>query len=186
MEKNDLTENSGFNHLLEYYNAHKNTKWTEWLNFDQTFCKHGKQGLVGLLNPKKIGKEEKQFKFVFKISQYINYLVQHEYTVMKGLNELAPYCPHFCKAIGTILCEVDPTVRKTGNPFQITTKYPIEKEVLLTEYIDNASNLYNYIKSDKIDDDVIYSSVKQVLIAIAIAQKKKILHIMICIHIIYL
>ena len=173
MEENDLTENSGFNNLLEYYNSHKNTKWTEWLNFDQTFCKHGKQGLVGLLNPKKIGKEEKQFKFVFKISQYINYLVQHEYTVMKGLNELAPYCPHFCKAIGTILCEVDPTVRKTGNPFQITTKYPIEKEVLLTEYINNASNLYNYIKSDKIDDDIIYSSVKQVLIAIAIAQKKK-------------
>ena len=68
MEKNDLTEISGFNHLLEYYNAHKNTKWTEWLNFDQTFCKHGKQGLVGLLNPTKIGKEEKQYKFVFKIN----------------------------------------------------------------------------------------------------------------------
>jgi hypothetical protein len=170
MEKNDLTEISGFNHLLEYYNTHKNTHWKEWLDFDDTFCKHGKQGLVGLFNPKK---NKKEFKFVFKISQYINYLVQHEYTIMKGLNELAPYCPHFCKAFGTILCEVDPKVRKTGNPFEIISKYPIEKEVLLTEYIDNSSNFYNYIKSDKIHDDVIYSSVKQVLIAIAIAQKKK-------------
>ena len=147
MEKNDLTEISGFNHLLEYYNTHKNTHWKEWLHFDDTFCKHGKQGLVGLFNPKK---NKKDFKFVFKISQYINYLVQHEYTIMKGLNELAPYCPHFCKAFGTILCEVDPKVRKTGNPFEITSKYPIEKEVLLTEYIDNSSNFYNYINDETI------------------------------------
>ena len=25
-----------FNHLLEYYNTHKNTHWTEWSHFDDT------------------------------------------------------------------------------------------------------------------------------------------------------
>ena len=166
----NISEIFGFSNLVEYYNQNKDKNFHEWLEFDQTFKNPGKQGLVGLLNStKKIGNN----KFVFKVSQYINYLVQHEYTVMKGLNELSPYCPHFCKAIGTILCEVDPQSRKSGNPFEITSRHPIEKEVLLTEYIDNSSKLYNYIGSPRIHENVIYSAIKQVFMAIAIAQKKK-------------
>ena len=173
---NPLSEITGFSSLVEYYNKNKETNWMDWLEFDQTFEKHGKQGLVGLFRPKKkeiLSPNGKPLKFVFKISQYINYLVQHEYTVMKGLNEISPYCPHFCKAIGTILCEVDPTATKTGNPFKITTKHPIEKEILLSEYIENSSKLYNYIRSDKISENIIYAAIKQVLMAISIAQRKK-------------
>lgn len=172
-EQNPLSEISGFNHLVEYFNKHKHKPWREWLEFDQTFGKPGKQGLVGLLKPSQKINGEKSLKFVFKISQYINYLVQHEYTVMKGLNEISGFCPHFCKAVGTLLCEIDPQARKTGNPFRITTKHPIEKEILITEYIDNSCKLYNYIRSDKIHEDVLYSTIKQVLMAIAIAQRKK-------------
>ena len=175
LKDSPLSEITGFSSLVEYYEKHKDKSWMEWLEFYQTFEKPGKQGLVGLLKPKKeifnpIGKP---LKIVFKISQYINYLVQHEYSVMKGLNDISPYCPHFCKAIGTLLCEIDPTARKKGNPFLITTKHPIEKEILLTEYVDNSTKLYNFIKSDKIPEKVIYSSIKQVLMGIAIAQKKK-------------
>lgn len=172
-EYNPLSEISGFSHLVEYFNKHKNETWRKWLEFDKTFDKPGKQGLVGLLKPTKEINSKKSLKFVFKISQYINYLVQHEYTVMKGLNEISGFCPHFCKVVGTLLCEIDPQSRKKGNPFRITTNHPIEKEILLTEYIDNSSKLYNYIKSDKIHDNVLYSSVKQVLMGIAIAQRKK-------------
>lgn len=168
-----LSEISGFSALLEYYEKHKDTRWRDWLEFDQMFEKPGKQGLVGLFRPTQDLGQHKEFKFVFKISQYINYLVQHEYTIMKGLNEISPYCPHFCKAVGTILCEIDPTSKKTGNPFLITTKHPIEKEILLTEYISNSCKLYNYIRSDKISDSIIYSTIKQVLMGIAIAQRKK-------------
>jgi hypothetical protein len=170
-----LSEITGFSSLVDYYEKNKDKSWTQWLEFDQTFEKPGKQGLVGLLKPKEelLSPMGKPLKFVFKISQYINYLVQHEYTVMKGLNEISPYCPHFCKAIGTVLCEIDPSARKKGNPFRITTKHPIEKEILLAEYVDSASKLSNYIKSDKIHEDVIYSAIKQVLMAISIAQKKK-------------
>lgn len=160
----------GFSSLVEYFDNHKHENWKEWLKFDTMFEKPGKQGLVGLFKPIK---DKQQFKIVFKMSQYINYLIQHEYTVMKGLNELSPYCPHFCKAIGTILCEVDSQTKKTGNPFQITSKHPIEKEILLTEYVDNSCKFYNYIRSDKIHENILYSTIKQVLMGIAIAQRKK-------------
>ena len=175
LKHSPLGEITGFSSLVEYYEKHKHESWMEWLEFDQTFEKPGKQGLVGLLKPKEelLSPSGKPLKFVFKISQYINYLVQHEYTVMKGLNEISPYCPHFCKAVGTVLCEIDPAARKQGNPFRITTKHPIEKEILLTEYVENSSKLYNYIRSDKVSENVIYSAIKQVLMAITIAQKKK-------------
>jgi len=182
----DLKNLFGFNYLEEYYSKHNDTHWKEWLSFDQTFGNPGKQGLVGLMNLTKSDREktddddgddtEKERptpKMVFKVSQYINYLVQHEFTVMKGLNDIADFCPHFCKAIGTILCEIDPQNRKKGNPFDITCKHPIEKEIMLTEYIEKSTKFYNYIRSDKIEDDVIYSTIKQVLMAVSIAQRKK-------------
>lgn len=170
-----LGEINGFSHLLDYYNKNKHESWRKWLQFDQMFDKPGKQGVVGLLKPIEplIDERGKELKYVFKISQYINYLIQHEYTVMKGLNEISPYCPHFCKAIGTLLLEIDPHTRKKGNPFLLTSKHPIEKEILLTEYVDNSCKFYNHIRSQKISDDVIYSTIKQVLMGIAIAQKKK-------------
>ena len=38
--------------FLEYYERNKNKHWKEWLSYDQTFDKPGKQGLVGLLKIK--------------------------------------------------------------------------------------------------------------------------------------
>ena len=172
---NPLTQISGFDKLVEYFDKNKQKNWKEWLEFDRLFDKPGKQGIVGLFKNKNTDTP----KFVFKISQYINYLVQHEYTVMNDLNKLSPFCPHFCKAVGTILCEIDPKTKclkdhtNIPNPFKITTKYPIEKEILLTEYINKSCKFYNYIRSNKISDRIIYSTIKQVLMGISIAQRKK-------------
>lgn len=154
--------------LITYYEENKDKDWEDWLSYDRTFEKPGKQGLVGLLNIK--GKEE---KCVFKISQYINYLVNHEYTIMKGLNELSEYCPHFSRTIGIINCKVEPKCRKEGNPFEIISKFQIEKEVLLNEYVEKSYKFYNYIKSAKIKEEVLYSTIKQVLMALIMAQNKK-------------
>ena len=166
-DKNPLREITGFSDSVEYFEQNKDKKWTEWLTFDSQFEKPGKQGVVGLLNT------NNDKKFVFKMSQYINYLIKHEYIVMNGLNKISGYCPHFCKSIGTILCEVDANFKKSSNPFRITSKHPIEKEVLLTEYIDKSYKLSNYINSEKINEKILYSTIKQVLMGIAIAQKKK-------------
>lgn len=163
----DLNKESGFDDLIDYYNRHKHKEWNKWLTVDQIFPRPGKQGLVGLM------KSKNGITYVFKLSQYINYLVQHELTVMKALNTLGPFCPHFCKGIGGILADVDSRIRKNGNPFKVKTKYPIEKEVLLMEYLPKSTKLYNYIRSDKISDNIIHSTIKQTLLAISLAQREK-------------
>ncbi len=156
--------NKNHNHYKE--NLHKDP--TTWLDFNQTFSQ-GKQGLVGLLSSKK----DPSKKYVFKISQYINYLVEHEHVIMKGLNDIAFFCPHFCKVYGTLRCNVDPSKRKEGNPFDIDDKKPIKKEVLIMEHVKNAPKLCSYIKSGKIEENILYSSIKQVLMGISMAQRKK-------------
>ena len=153
--------------IIDIFNSNKDKNWYEWLEFDKIFSKPGKQGLAGLFNIKGTNKQ-----IVFKISQYINHLSQHEFSIMKGLSAISDFCPHFCKGVGIINCNIDPKSRKSGNPFKPICKYPIEKEVLLSEFIDNSKKLYNYICSEKIHENVLYSSAKQVLMGISIAQKK--------------
>ena len=93
---------------------------------------------------------------------------------MQGLKEISSYCPHFCKGIGLIKCQIDAKYKKEEeNPFIIRNKYPIEKDILLCEFIDKSSKFYNYIRNKNVDENVLYSIVKQVLLAIAIAQKEK-------------
>jgi hypothetical protein len=155
--------------IYKYCQENKNRNWKEWLEFVEVFKKPGKQGLVGLFRLK----ENKDVKIVFKISQYINYLSKHELIIMNGLNDISSYCLHFCKPYGMINSLIDPNSRKSGNPFKINCKYPIEKEILLCEYIDNSKKLYNYIKNEKVNENNLYSIIKQVLLGVSIAQSKK-------------
>lgn len=167
--KSPLNEITGFNMLIELYEKNKNQIYTEWLDYKKTFPRPGKQGIVGILKTKDTNTE-----LVYKISQYINYLVQHEYTVMNGLNDLSIYCPHFCKSIGVTVCNIDSRYKNgIENPFIINTKYPIEKEILLMENIAHSCKFYNYIRSSKVKEDILYPIIKQVLMGISIAQMKK-------------
>jgi hypothetical protein len=163
-----LNEKSGFNKLLAYYDCNKDKDWNEWLVVQKIFPRPGKQGLVGLMS----AKDDDSIVFVFKISQYINHLVQHEFTIMDSLSSVADFCPHFCRVVGAIICKIDPHKRKDGNPFICESKYPIDKEVLLLEYLDNTYKLNNYINSSRVHEKAIFSTIKQTLLAIAIAQQK--------------
>ena len=165
----NLHKESGFDKISKYYNNNVHEPWDKWLEVEKIFSRPGKQGLVGILRSKK----DKKIKYVFKISQYVNYLIQHELVVLKALNNLSTYCPHFCRGVGGIISKVDPKISKNTNPFKISSKYPIEKEVLLMENIPKTSKMYNYIRSNKVEDKVLYSTIKQVLIGINIAQEKK-------------
>ena len=71
--------------------------------------KPGKQGFVGILE--KDGKD-----YVFKMSQYINYLIHHESIVMQGLNIISTFCPHFCKYFETI---IEKKLRRTTGAIEI-------------------------------------------------------------------
>lgn len=160
---------SKYNRLVNYFDVNKNKPLEEWLIFDKLLEKPGKQGIVGLFKTKDTG----EF-IIFKISQYLNYLVFQELIVMQGLKEISSFCPHFCKGIGMITAKIDAKYKKNVlNPFNITNKYPIEKDVLLCEYIENSNKFYNYIRSKNVPEECLYSIVKQVLLALAIAQNLK-------------
>lgn len=163
-----LKEEANFHDLLKIFQENREKPFHEWLKVDTVFRKSGKQGFLGILSYVKDDKK----KFVFKISQYLNFLVQHEFSVMKSLDSLTDFCPHFCRGIGGLITEVDPENSKKENLF-FPSKHTIKKEVLLMEYIENGSKFYNYIKSPKVPDNLIFSAIKQVLLAISLAQKKE-------------
>ena len=154
--------------LLQKYQENRNNSIDSWLIFEGIFNRQGKQGITGTLSLK----EDPKNLLVFKLSQYINHMAIHESLIMKGLNDLSKYCPHFCRSYGTIVCQIDPKIKKEGNPFEIVDKYPVDKEVLLFEYIPGYKFL-NHIKSEETSDYVIYSIIKQIMLSIIIAQRDK-------------
>ena len=138
-------------------------------NKDQTFInrfsKQGKQGVAGIT-------EIDKHKCVYKVSQNINYIIRHEYQIMRALNEISEYCPHFCKVYNIKLCDVDGDYRKKDNPFQVTSKHPIKSEFMFMEYINN-TQFYYFIKNQKFSNELLFSTIKQLLMAIYISQTKK-------------
>ena len=148
--------------------------WEDWLEFVQSFRKPGKQGLVGLMKKRTTSDDEDPELFVFKVSQYVNHLAMHEGTVMKGLNAISEFCPHFCKYKGVIQARIDPTRRKSGNPFADgDCKHTVKKDVLLCQHIDGDVKLRNLIMTPTVNDRVIISAIKQVLLAVSMAQRVK-------------
>jgi hypothetical protein len=126
----------------------------------------GKQGITGLAQI-----EDKVY--VYKISQYLNYLTNHEYLILNGLKDIAHFCPHFCTEAKLIRYPIHPNFKdKRQNPFE-ESKKPIYLDVLLMEYISDSIPLYDIIKQTKIPISNIMGVIKQTLLADIIAQKKK-------------
>lgn len=157
---------SNFDNLVLTYNENKDKPWEEWLKISDIFPRPGKQGFVGILKSL-----NDKAKYVFKIPRYINYLTEHEFEVMNGLNDLS-FCNHFCRCVGTINMMVDPTKQKGENPFT-KCKKPIEKSVLLMEFLEKSFKFYNFMASINSSENEIFSIVSQVLLAVVIAQNKK-------------
>lgn len=169
--KYDLNYVSGFNQLNDVYNKHCYDKPKEWLRYKHTFNKNGKQGLTGVLSTVKDEYGNIQM-YCFKISKHIDHLVDHEWSVVQHINKIYKYCPHFCRGVGVISVLSDIKLGNNQNPFMCTTK-PIYKNILLLEYLPDSYKLYNYLRAiDRISNDVIYSNIKQVLMAMWIAQLK--------------
>jgi len=147
------------NNLKPYYES-----FPDFLEFHSSFPKSGKQGILGLLS-----NTETNTKYVYKISQYLNFLADQEYSVMEGLNVIREYCPHFCKTYGKFKTKVASEFRSVDNPFDIDDGDSITTDVLIMENLENARKMYRYIKNDEIQPEVIMSMVKQTLIANIIA-----------------
>jgi hypothetical protein len=163
-----LILNSETEENLDFFN--KNLKpyyesMPEFLEFHSSFPRSGKQGILGLLQDK----NKRKTKYVYKISQYLNFLVDHEHSIMEGLNDLRNFCPHFCKTYGKYKTRISTKYRTEDNPFDYEDDDYIESDVLLLEFIDSGRKLYRYIKNDNITPEILMSIVKQTLIATIIA-----------------
>lgn len=158
----DIKEN---NRLIKYYEKNKKKEWKDWLKLKQIFTHKSKQGITGILES-----TNNEFEYVFKLSRGIDNLINHENIVMNSLKSLQSYCPHFCRHVGVIFAQVSRKLKNNPNLFDSDPKNSRQTEVLLMEYLKGMTKLYNYFKSPNISDNIIYSAIKQTVIALIFAQ----------------
>lgn len=166
-----LLYNEEIENDLERFQEHSSNSpnLPDWLEFHSSFPRTGKQGVLGLLTDR----DGEGKKYVYKISQYLNYMADQEYTVMNGLNSIRDFCPHFCKTYGKFKTEMIDTFRSVDNPFEYDQDdRHIENDVLIMEHIDDCRKLYRYIKNDHITPEIVMSIIKQVMIATTIASEQ--------------
>lgn len=164
--EDSLLFNKETEHDIELFNEkleERHKTLPDFLEFHSSFPRTGKQGILGLLT-----NTENKKKYVYKISQYLNFISEQECTVMEGLNDLREYCPHYCKTLGKFKARLNEHYRTEDNPFEYDEDY-IESTVLLMENIGNSRKLYRYIKNDDVAPEILMSIVKQTLIANIIA-----------------
>ena len=140
-----------------------------WATVDKIF-RSGKQGITGVLKTRTSPSQ----RFVFKVSQYMNFLIEHEYKIMSRLSSLSSYCPHFCEEPEMLMCLTDSKLKKYKSPFDIVGSKPLYKPVLIEEYI-KGPKLGSFIDSSK-SLAVVLSAIKQVMIGILIAHDIKFTH----------
>ena len=139
----------------------------DWFKFKFSFDEQGKQGSVGIL-------KIKNREVVFKTSQYYNHLVRHENLITQSLKEIRHCCPHFGLGFGILKHPADFDYRYKENIFKVKRKRFIENETLLLQYLKDCIDFTEFIQ-DNNNEDIIYSSVKQVLCALTISQSKNLL-----------
>jgi hypothetical protein len=134
------------------------------------FSDQGKQGVTGILDITVKG--QTSFPVVYKVSQYINNLGKHEANILQELGDISEFCPHFSRLLKISSIKVDKNFIKTPNLFERKGKHHITTDMTLQPYY-TGEKLLDIIKKGDIAEEVFFSTTKQVLFAIAIAQKYK-------------
>lgn len=148
----------------------KNTELVDsWATIDKIF-RSGKQGITGVLKTRSSPSQ----RFVFKVSQYIDFLIEHEFKVMTRLSELTEFCPHFCSKPEMIMCLTEAKPKKYKSPFDIVTSKPIYKPVLIEEYV-KGPKLGTFIDNSK-SLPVVLSAIKQVMMSILLSHDLRFTH----------
>jgi len=127
----------------------------------------GKQGVAGTMFV------QNKYRCVYKLSQHYNYITEHEHQILSDMNSMRKYCPHFVRGYGIYSVKTDLEYKRKENPFLLESTKPVMNKVIFMEYLDNAFPFYKYIRSESIEPKILYSIIKQTLIAVDIAQNKK-------------
>jgi len=158
--------------VIDFFNEKNREKeketFPDFLEYDGPLLKKGKQGLVGFLMDKNSGK-----RHVYKISQYLDFMIDQEYRVLMDLNTLRDYCPHFVKMFGKISVPVAANFKRAKNPFMSNPDYKtISTDMLVMQHLEGCKKFFKYIKNDVCSTMELLSIVKQTLLASAIAHQK--------------
>jgi hypothetical protein len=135
-------------------------------NYISTFGTDSVQGTAGIVSTLQ------DDKVVFKVSNCIDFSIEHESKALDKLNELAEFCPHFMYKFGEIDLPVCLNFFKTSKRgkhgiFQ-DSELLCMTPVLFTEYLSQYT-FYHAIKT--YDKNIIGSMILQVLTALKISQK---------------
>ena len=158
--------------VIDFFNEKKEetkpSTFPDFLEYDGPLLKKGKQGLVGFLMDKKSGK-----RCVYKISQYLDFMIDQEYRVLMDLNTLRDYCPHFVKMFGKTTIPIVSNFKKAKNPFMPNPDFKmITADMLIIQHLEGCKKFFKYIKNDMCSTIELLSIVKQALLASAIAHQK--------------
>ena len=123
----------------------------------------GKHGVVGKC---KIDNEP----YVYKISKYINFTTEHEHQVMMSLSKMKNYCIHFPQPVGVFEKKLDINFKVAEDPFR-QSKNMFPAQVCIMEDLEESVKFSNFIRNPDVPDEIIFSILKQLLMAIIFAQK---------------
>ena len=168
MELDIFKRLKNFDEIQSFFKENNITGFSDNFKFKKNFKRSGKQGIVGLFEY--ISPENKKTYIVFKLSLYINYLVEHESKIMKDLLKVKDFCHNFCHNYGSIEMEISPEYKTSLNPF-FFKRDKIMTNVLLMEYLENCKKFYFYVKEKSVPMELVFSQIKQTLCAIHIAQQ---------------
>lgn len=164
--------------ILDYFNSVIKKLSTKKLKekmktmreFFDYVCKFGTdsvQGTAGIIATKDI-RDPKQI--VYKVSNCIDYSIEHESNVLDKLNELAKFCPHFMYKYSVINLPISGSFftkpDKINGILKDSTTLSLTP-VLFTEYLSKYT-FYHAIKS--YDKNIVCSLLLQIFSALKIAQ----------------
>jgi len=135
-------------------------------NFEKVFGSESVQGTAGIISLKGIN----HVPIVFKISNSIDYAIEHESQILEDLNSIEEFCPHFMSKYGMIELPVaciffyDPEenvgfMEDSGN-YMITP-------VLFTEYVSRYT-FYHFLMTNNIT--IVNSLMLQLISGLVMAQ----------------
>ena len=137
----------------------------ETLKFLKQYNVDSISGTVGeLINP------TTEKKYVYKICKYFENILKHEWLIMKSLNTLRDFCPHYCIGVSHYEAYFNDNFRKTTNPFEIDkNRKQVKKDVLLIEHVEG--KMFGKLLRHGLKKFHSFSLTKQVLCASLISEK---------------
>lgn len=163
---------TNFKNFQNYFVQNSTKVWNDWLTVvEQPEKMDGKQGYVGRLQHP----HNKSLSCLYKISKVDDNLIPHEYKILKGLEGLAQYCPHFHKAYG--LLSFDCNLHYNDSPLRYnSTSKVVQRQMLLMQYIQSKYDLHRFIQDENIKDECIINILKQVILSVYMAHEYQFTH----------